>query len=565
MNISIQLKRDKSLTLPLPLFVSGLKKIKYVLLELHPDNECTIKKTFITLLASIVLLQKGKKSCIVVSRPKSKWMTLNDKKIFSNPNTLIISWLQTLALELIGKEKALKPFWNKQCEELSKKLWLPIKTDYVDSDLNSSNSFSPLIKQNSWFLTETIMNPQIQNSQKTSSPLSMFTPVETWEEEGIRAKKIRIYPNATQMKLLKQWINTTRYVYNKSLQALKTEKDIKYNFMSLRNRFVTYKIKGEINKEIKEWELETPKDVRAESIRDLIKAYNVCITNLKRGNINKFKLSYRKKKTYPSIVIPKTAVSIENNTLYIYKTYIKNDIKISKDRCIEDLKIEYDCRVQYKNNNWYLIVPIKVKVKEKNENKKGIVALDPGVKTFQTSYSETDSVKIQHDTELIKKLNKKIDMFRSLRDKKMIKKKSYTRRSMKVYRRINNLIDELHFQTINYLTKHHNWILLPSFESQEMAMKGTNKRCNRDMMQLKHYMFKERLKSKCMLDKGTEIDIVTEEYTSKTCGLCGWLNRLLRNDRIFKCKECDVKIDRDINGARNILIKYIVWLIMNKK
>ena len=38
----------------------------------------------------------------------------------------------------------------------------------------------------------------------------------------------------------------------------------------------------------------------------------------------------------------------------------------------------------------------------------------------------------------------------------------------------------------------------------------------------------------------------TEEYT-KTCTRCGIINN---NSEVFKCPNCNLEIDRDINGAR---------------
>lgn len=554
MNILIRQKRKIFLELPLKHFVHGLRQIKYGLLELNPTNASIINRMYTILLASILIMRKRKKSYIVECLPKSKWTTLNDKSLFSNPNSLIISWLQTLVLGLIGREKDFKPFWNNRCLEISKKLWLP-KTDYVDLHLNLSTLSLPIIKPNSWFSMKTTINPQMKNLQKISSPLSMYTPIETWEDEGIRSRKIKIYPTTIQKKMFKQWIGTTRYVYNKSLYAIKTEESTKYNFQSLRNRFVTHKrLSGEINPEVQDWELKTPKDIRAECLRDLVKAFSTTISNLKCGNISRFNMQYRKKKTFPTIVIPKSTLSIKKNKLYLYKTYLKDGIRISKDGYT--MTFEYDCRLQYKYGEWYLIVPMKVKVEDKKKEKYNIASLDPGVRTFQTLYNETHTVKIQQNTELVKQLQSKLDFFQSLRAKKNISKSHYTRRIRRLYKKMDCLIDDLHFKTIHYLQTHYRWILLPIFESQEMAMKGSNRRCNRNMLQLKHFKFKERLKSKCILDKTTDLTIVTEEYTSKTCTRCGCLNEIGSN-KIFRCKECNLTCDRDINGARNILLKYI--------
>lgn len=58
--------------------------------------------------------------------------------------------------------------------------------------------------------------------------------------------------------------------------------------------------------------------------------------------------------------------------------------------------------------------------------------------------------------------------------------------------------------------------------------------------------------------RGNILYIVDESYTSKTCGRCGNLNNKLGGNKIYKCTNCNLVIDRDINGARNILLKHTV-------
>jgi transposase len=72
---------------------------------------------------------------------------------------------------------------------------------------------------------------------------------------------------------------------------------------------------------------------------------------------------------------------------------------------------------------------------------------------------------------------------------------------------------------------------------------------------LSHFKFKLHLLNKCK-EYGSELVEVTEEYTSKTCTCCGVQSQNYDKNRIKKC-DCGFKIDRDINGARNILIKNI--------
>jgi putative transposase len=76
----------------------------------------------------------------------------------------------------------------------------------------------------------------------------------------------------------------------------------------------------------------------------------------------------------------------------------------------------------------------------------------------------------------------------------------------------------------------------------------------RAMVTLSHYRFKQMLKHQAAKHGGFVVD-VTEEYTSKTCSKCGHIHTKLNGSKIFKCPECGHTLDRDFNGACNILLK----------
>jgi putative transposase len=126
-----------------------------------------------------------------------------------------------------------------------------------------------------------------------------------------------------------------------------------------------------------------------------------------------------------------------------------------------------------------------------------------------------------------------------------------------LYRKQENLAREMHYLIIKFLTSRYNWILLPSFETQEMV-KGYNLRAEtkREASQLQHYKFKTRLLSVCQQIHNCKTVIVSEAYTSKTCGWCGVLKEnLTLKDRIFKCDSCGAEADRDVHAARNIFLR----------
>ena len=69
-----------------------------------------------------------------------------------------------------------------------------------------------------------------------------------------------------------------------------------------------------------------------------------------------------------------------------------------------------------------------------------------------------------------------------------------------------------------------------------------------------HYSFKQILKHKAE-EYSCKIIEVNESYTSKTCTNCGQIHNI-GSKKVLNC-QCGTKIDRDINGARNVFLKNI--------
>jgi putative transposase len=56
---------------------------------------------------------------------------------------------------------------------------------------------------------------------------------------------------------------------------------------------------------------------------------------------------------------------------------------------------------------------------------------------------------------------------------------------------------------------------------------------------------------------GSNIHLVDESYTTKTCGGCGHINDAVGSAKHFTCSNCPYNLDRDIHGARNIWIRTV--------
>ena len=103
-------------------------------------------------------------------------------------------------------------------------------------------------------------------------------------------------------------------------------------------------------------------------------------------------------------------------------------------------------------------------------------------------------------------------------------------------------------------------IIIPDFRTSQMIRRGKRRirsKTARAMCTWAHYHFRQRLLHKAREYPWCKIILTTEPYTSKTCGSCGWINDRLGGSKSFRCKECNYKADRDANGARNILLRYL--------
>lgn len=262
-----------------------------------------------------------------------------------------------------------------------------------------------------------------------------------------------------------------------------------------------------------------------------------------------YKLVY--KNNNEKVVKPKLEVKPSNSTLIRFY-HRKND------KLLYNLSANYDCTLKYEYGSWYMIIPYIRKPKYEPEQRNTIVGLDPGIKTFQTFFSENMHGKLQQTTRF-KTIRHVLDRYHELYKNKKIKYCKFKFKTNQLYRKQINLARQIHYETINFLTSRYNWVLLPSFNTHDMIRGyGMSKETKRETSQLQHYKFQQRLLSHCASMKNCKVLIVSEAYTSKTCGRCGHLkNNLTLKDRIYKCSHCGLHIDRDVNGSRNVVLRNI--------
>lgn len=431
-----------------------------------------------------------------------------------------------------------KPFWDNSCELISSHLLSHIQID--SSDLETCLSKQ---ENKSWFLTENKYH-QIEESQSNflQSYKTYFVECERLDTQ-IKSRKIRIYPTQQQKILFKQWFGVSRKFYNETLVIYMNGSDKVWHKV--------YQDIAENNKDC-DYIKSVPYQVKKIAVKDYKSALSINKIKAKRFG-KPFEMKFRSKKDpKQSCYIPKTAISSSG----IYHT-IAGKLKMKERQWFENEEIG-DCRLTLEFGKWFIVIPKELKAKP-IENQEGIVAIDPGVRTFATYFStEGYFGKLGKGAfDRILRLNLKIDKLISKMSKETNKnKKSNLKRSIfKIRFKIRNLIDELHWKIIRFLTRRFKVIIFPPFNVSEMIKKSKrklSKKVVRSMVCFRFYEFKERLKLKCKENGITFIES-SEAFTSRTNSFTGELIKNLGSKERFEFDN--IFVDRDINGARNILIR----------
>jgi putative transposase len=343
-------------------------------------------------------------------------------------------------------------------------------------------------------------------------------------------------------------------VYNTAVSCIKEEN--KTNFIFIREK-VFKKINEKYNNP--EWFNELYFDSKTLAIKEASNAY---MSNYAKGGV--FNVKYKSKRNKKqNLKIDHRVPKIKNDILKMFKMDIymrKFDMeKLKKvfERGISDSEI-----VREYPGKYFLIVNYKTET-EQIEKKIKQASIDPGIKTLSTVYTQEgvlmklgNNIQKTYKTqsEKIEKLNE------ILATKKGRTKRNIRKRLFKLRSKIRSIVENIHNTISSFLARSVEELILPQLDVSQIINKerrNLNKGIVRDIIYKSPYKFHCKMIDQCK-KYNTEVISITEEYTSKTCGNC--FNRKtkgeLKGDRLYECKNCKIKIDRDYNGARNIMLKH---------
>ena len=470
-------------------------------------------------------------------------------------------------------------------------------------DKNVNNTIS----QQSWF---SVQHFPSNSSNKEYDIYSINSTLEDDNNSNFKMIKIRLLPNKKQVKQLQFQMNMFAWYYNvcisifykneENLKAIKLGK--KYSYQTARNLLYRYKFniltKDKFVKRNDDETNEFPipnglniKEIHNRLPRSAVKMFVSALNSsntLHKGDLSKVNFKYKTKKAGT-----KNILYFEDESYPKWINSIKGYYSTSKHKKVNWNEIRNSTKnrsvtIQYDNlsKKVFLYWPVDKSVIENQESifyrpikkcnlpKRDVIAIDPGIRTFCTVYSSKgDITEICNENNIMYKYHKRILEYRdklsrksitlkkTSKNGKLFKRKKTVLKSIyfnkiiytkikKIHRKIRNKVDDLHWKSIQTIDKLGEVILYPIFNVQSMLrqLKFPDS-VKRVMSSLCFYKFKSRLKNKLE----NRVRIIKEHKSTKTCCNCGKVDENVKSNHVYNCKNCKIELNRDWNGAINIL------------
>ena len=361
----------------------------------------------------------------------------------------------------------------------------------------------------------------------------------------LRAYKYRLWTNSNQDRELGIMLETHRRLYNSCLDQRKTTYETEKRSIKYAEQSAWYKEQRQTNSFFARLNFSSAQA----TMRRLDKAFTAFFRRLKTGmkpGYPRFKGADR----FSSIEFPThgDGIRLTGNRLRIQHVGI---IKVCLHRSLPDddaqirtLTVTREC------NHWYLEVCFKLPDQQPASSSLPAVGLDVGIEHFLTT---SDGEHIPNPGYLKSALPELHRTQRSLsRKKKGGKNRAKAKiKVRKLHAKVKNLRNEHRHKTSLNLIRRYGCIAV-----EDLNVKGMlgNRRLSRAISDVAWSAFITTLIHKAE-SAGATVVQVPPQGTSQECSCCGQTVPKKLSERWHNCPHCGLSLQRDVNAARNILMR----------
>ncbi len=298
---------------------------------------------------------------------------------------------------------------------------------------------------------------------------------------------------------------------------------------------------------------------------------------LQRNYNSWFKLRKKDNKANPPMFRKKEMLS--PLTFYQQFKIIKDKIKLSVSRKykiekgIKSIEMKFDlwkknkgiakmCQIIFKRGEWYAHIVYEIVETKINLNNK-VMAIDVGVINTAVTRDNQGNSTIYKGGELLsvqRYYNKTIGKLQSTLTKQFPKRhmsNAIRKLNKKRNNQMNQMIHTISKKIVNEAKKNNVKTIVIGDITDIRKDKHWRKKTSQKLHSWSFSKLTQQIEYKSVLS-GIRFVRVNEKYTSQTCSNCGDLRKSNRVKRgLYKCKICGRIQNADVNGATNILKKYL--------
>ncbi len=387
------------------------------------------------------------------------------------------------------------------------------------------------------------------------------------ESKFLLTYKFRAYPTALQEYGLENWLFALCWLYNYALEERKRvwkEEQRTVSYSEQQNNLPKLKKREPILKLVHS-------QVLQDTLRRVDKAFQKFFQDLKRKKKGeKVKVGYPKKKpiakykflTFPQVwmkqkgkLVPVIKLEKKNNRFaYLHLPKI-GKLKIRLHREIDWTKAKTVTVKREPSGNWYVCVSVEVdldqilkEVEEKAGKRTKAVGIDLGVKHLAVT-SEKEFIEHPKFLQKLEKRLKREQKKLSRKEKGSTNFEKQKKRVAKIHERIKNARRDFLHKLSKYLVDNYDLI---SFENLDIPALVENNRLAKLILDAGWGTLITFATYKAVM-AGARVVRVNPAYTTQICSVCGQKVPKTLADRIHKCPNCGVELDRDYNASVNIL------------
>lgn len=359
-----------------------------------------------------------------------------------------------------------------------------------------------------------------------------------------KSYEVQVSPNNSQITKMRMNCGAARWAYNWALAKKKEAFDKKEKIpraIELHGELVKLK-KTEIP-----WMYDSSKCAPQGALRDCDEAFNNFFRKCKqktkgKKGFPKFKSKKNDKQSF------RLYGSIKVLDSYIQLPRIGKVKLAEKDYIPKNVKI-LSATISKHADRWFASVQVEMPDAESLAALNDVIGVDLGIKILAAC---SDGIVYENPKALNKNLRKlKRKQRQFSRKKKGSKNREKAKLKLaKLHFKISNIRKDCLHKITSKIINENQVIVLEDLKVSKMMK---NHKLAREISDVGFYEFKRQIEYKAKWYGRNVILADTFYPSSKTCSSCGWKNEDLKlKDRIFECKICDMKLDRDLNASLNL-------------